>query len=701
MNHWHKYPLVRIVIPFAIGIYAGILYSYPDETIFRLILISIAIMALTAGIFHKKINYRNRRFFGVFVVLALLLFGFYWQHIHTKQANRNHFWGNYQKGSVLTGVITKQPHEREKTVKTQIRVVHQRSDSIEVSSNGLIMAYLEKDSLSKRLDYGDKVLFSGYVNAIKAPANPATFNYKRYMALRHVYQQVYIPSGSVKKLGEGYGSPLKAFSVQSRKYFSELFKKQGIEGDEFALATALVLGYDRYLDDDLRQAYSGAGAMHVLCVSGLHVGIMYVVISFLLNLIPLRSRSFTFVKVVIALVIIWLYAMITGLEPAVTRASIMFSFVAAGKLFRRKSRIYNTLAASALIILMVNPNQVAYVGFQMSYLAVTGIVWLQPKIYNWWRPSNWLLDKTWGLVSVSLAAQFILFPLLVYYFHKVSLIFIVTNIVAIPLATVIIYNALALFAFANFELLSDGFTWALTHLISWLNGSVNDLSSLPMAYMDSLWINTSQMFLFYIAIISFVFSCMYAKRKVLITTLAFLLVIFGSFVVKRHSVLEENKFIFYHTRKGLAMDFIRSGKNYFVGDSAVLADSGLINYNFRNVWEKHNLDTKKLVLNNGLEIDSAHFKMNYPFLAFNGDLFYIMDDVPAPKGYKLETDYLVISGKPWIRREFVEDRLSVQKMVLFDGTNPNWYIRKTKPYFEDAGMDCYVTSRSGAFVKTF
>jgi len=700
MNHWHKYPLVRITIPFALGLLAAIKTPPAESNLLLGIAGFVILLLVFSYLFHSRISYTSRYVFGVAVSIAFLLTGFLWQNVHTRYQNYRHF-SDYLKGhEMMSGIIVQEPEEKANSYKTILKVQRLYSGSSSKTVKGRLLTYLGKDSLSSRLSYGDRILFKGYLNPIDPPKNPEVFDYKQYMSLRHIYHQIYIPPGSMKTLAGKQRNTIRTFSVESRQKLASILEEYNLRGDDYALATALVLGYDRYLGDDLRQAYTGAGAMHVLCVSGLHVGIMYVVIAFLLNQVPLKGRGYRVLKVLLTLLVIWLYALITGLEPAVTRASTMFSFVALGRLFRRKSRIYNTLAASALVMLLINPNQIAYVGFQMSFLAVTGIVWLQPVIYNWWRPRSWLPDKIWALVSVSIAAQLILFPLLVYYFHKVSLIFIATNIIAIPLATLIIYSTLALFAFSGLAMIGNVLASWLAALIKALNHSVAFLSELPGAYVESLWISQPQMMLLYLAMISLVFSLIYAKKRVVITSISFAIIIFGSFLIKQHTILLQDKFILYHAKEGLAMDFINGRKNVFLGDSAVMNNSDLVNYNFRNVWEKYRLETAKIELPKTTnEIRKNEILMRYPFISFNGEVFTILKDSELPQDYKLTTDFLIISGKPWLDKKIITSKLEVKKRVLFDGTNPSWYIKKVKPLFEEAGFTCYATSESGAFIR--
>ncbi|MDZ7776746.1 MAG: ComEC/Rec2 family competence protein [Bacteroidales bacterium] len=327
---------------------------------------------------------------------------------------------------------------------------------------------------------------------------------------------------------------------------------------------------------------------------------------------------------VLVILFIWGYAFVTGLEPAVMRASVMFTMVAFGKLLQRKARIYNTLAASAFIMLLYNPNMLLWVGFQMSYLAVFGIVWLQPGIYNWWSPKNRLADYLWGLVAVSLAAQIILFPLLLFYFHKISLIFFITNLFAIPMATGVLYLTLLLFALSWASPVAEYIATGLKALAKALNFLIEEVSALPAAYIDEIWIKQWHLLLLYGSLL-FIASALIKTKKNLVPSLlgaaiVFFIIIGGVRVQKQIN----NQFILYHIREGLAMDFIQGDSSVFIADSSVFSNRRIIDYNIKGSWKSHYVNPVKLPLHKEETYLGRSVFYKKPFILFNNDIYFIM-----------------------------------------------------------------------------
>ena len=172
---------------------------------------------------------------------------------------------------------------------------------------------------------------------------------------------------------------LKRIGVICRDYCIDTFIKSNLKGDKLAVACALTFGYKDFLDDPLKHAFSSTGAMHVLAVSGLHVGIVYILIIGIFNLLRLETK-YNWVKHLVLLICIWFYALITGMSPSVIRASTMLTFFILAEFFNKSTSAYNILAASAILLLIINPFFIMQVGFQLSYLAVLGILYIQPKI---------------------------------------------------------------------------------------------------------------------------------------------------------------------------------------------------------------------------------------------------------------------------------------------------------------------------------
>lgn len=559
MIDWHKYPLVRIVLAFSIGIISYLLFPAFTVIKYQIVLSVIVVLLFIAFLFNRKITFVNRNYFGVLVVIAFVLMGYLWSLFYDQKQLVEECFGDIahsKKELVFTGVVISDPVEKENSFQAIVRVesVYNEFDSATVF-NSKVVFYFFKDSAAQLLNYGDKIIAKAYLNALEEPKNPGMFNYKRYLRYKNIFVQGYIAGGKFKILEHKKASIVKQISISLRDKLLNIFKENGIKGREYALATALVIGYDENIDGELRDAYSEAGVMHVLCVSGLHVGIIFLFIRFLLNIIPPKIPGQRYVKVVIILVVLWFYAFITGLAPAVFRAVLMFSFVALGGLLQRKTRIYNTLAASAFVLLLINPFILIHVGFQMSYLAVVGIVFLQPKIYNLLYLKNWLLDKMWSLTSVSLAAQLLLAPLLIFYFHKISILFFISNIIAIPLATLILYLGFVVIMVSWIPGVNQIIAFLFIQIIKILNFSVFFISAIPGSNLSGMWISLVQMLLIYGVLAGVVFRFVTQKTNCMLVALSCLILFAVDAGYQKYINKKSKSIIVYHLNKGCAADF--------------------------------------------------------------------------------------------------------------------------------------------------
>ena len=327
------------------------------------------------------------------------------------------------------------------------------------------------------------------------------FSYKKYLQNRQVFHQVYLEPGQWRKTGIRSVNPLLDFADRCRKAFLETFREFGITGQDFALVSALLLGNTEYLDAEIRQEFSYAGATHVLSVSGMHVAIVYIAADRMLFFLK-RSRKSRKIHTLLIISFIWLYALITGLSTPVVRASLMFSLVAASNLLRRSSEGYNILAVSAFLQLWINPYDITQVGFQLSYLAVLGIFALYQPFNEVIASENRLVTWIWPVVAVSLAAQLATSPLAAYYFNMFPVYFLLTNLVVVPLSSLIIYFAIALLALGavgvTFHFLALPLQWSLW----FMRESIGEIQSWPGAVIDSLHISEFQVITVYIVIAS-------------------------------------------------------------------------------------------------------------------------------------------------------------------------------------------------------
>src|SRR5690606_20870391 len=259
----------------------------------------------------------------------------------------------------------------------------------------------------------DIISFEPILKDVPPPKNPNEFDFKRYLSYHLIHQQAYLKSTNWKLIQKAENSSLIATAHQIRKNLIDKLNELGVKDEQLAVASALILGYKNDIDAQLQSAYSSAGAMHVLAVSGLHVGVIFILLNFIFGFLD-KWKWGVYFKGVLIIICLWIYALITGLSPSVMRGATMFSFLVAAKTTKSNHVFFNTMAASALFLLIINPYLLMEVGFQLSYLAVIGIVVIHPYIYHLLYVKHWFLDKIWNITAVSIAAQIATFPLGLY-----------------------------------------------------------------------------------------------------------------------------------------------------------------------------------------------------------------------------------------------------------------------------------------------
>ena len=395
--------------------------------------------------------------------------------------------------------------------------------------------------------------------------------------------------------------------------------------------------------------------------------------------------------------------MLTGLSPAVLRAAAMISLVAFGNSIRRSPDILNTLAASVLFLLIWNPLYILDVGFQLSYLAVGGIIVLNKSVYNLFQPSKWLVDQVWAIMAVSLSAQVATFPLSLYYFHQFPNYFMFTNILVVPLSSLIIYIGILLLFFGTIPFISLCIAKVLVFLISLLNGSIHFIEELPLSTIKGIVINEWELlilYMFFIGMILFFFS----KRKAfLFISLGIIILLTGSGLIKKINRLTCEKLIVYHLQQGSAFEFVDQGKCILAGNQVFTINdfSSDIIQNTRMVLgckEKLKLLIHPFVKNTSPVI-SGNFYKKGNFIQFNGEKIGIINSgLPAgPISAKLNLDLLILSGNPKVKIADLLKLFTFRKIVI-DATNPEWKARNWINEAKLSGIGYYSVSASGAFV---
>ncbi len=539
-------PCVKLILPFIGGILcepqitSGILSS---------MIILTAILFVLFIIPFVNMSYRYRWVRGVVILMC-----FFWLGKSLHSLSRNHTSYNEIQSYNRLGIVVLE-HRVLSSGKHRILGEIKYLDSIETYRSGKVLLYMPDMAKAQNLVYGDLIFMDNTITPIAGPLNRYMFDFKKFWERKSVYYQAFPEDNQWMPAFTNMGNPLIRMVHKIQLNILKSAEKDGITGDNKAIFSALFLGNRVYLDEGTRHSWANAGAIHVLAVSGLHVGIIYIILSSFCRAL-FRNRKYSIAGTLIVVLVLWLYACFTGFSVSVLRAVTMFTFIAVGKSVFRYVNIYNIIAASALLILIVDPKQLFTVGFQLSYLAVTGIVTFYPYLYVLVQSNNWFIDKIWQLTCVSITAQLSTFPLTIYYFHQFPVLFILTNLIIIPLATFIIYGSLIYIVCIPFDL-STYIAKLLVLFLKSSNSLVETVERIKFSTLHQLSITQPGLVILY-CLIGFLIFFLVRKHSIWFGLAGLMLIIYlVNDIVVEYRSRNENKLVFFYDKYKVHVGIIR------------------------------------------------------------------------------------------------------------------------------------------------
>jgi competence protein ComEC len=526
-------------------------------------------------------------------------------------------------------------------------------------------------------DFGDQLLVSTTFAPVRSSGNPETFDFNRYLQHHGISATGYVSAGNFRLVKKGSGFSLYAASSHLRAKLLNVYRLYHIDGDEFAVVAALMLGYNDALSRELRDSYSVSGTMHVLSVSGLHVAVIYAVFYFLLGFMDKKRKLFV-IKQLLIVLLLWGFALLTGLSPAVVRATLMFSLVALGFVLLRKPQIMNTVFFSAFVMLLIRPAYFFDVGFQLSYIAVVSIVYFEPKfrtlVYVKNKPLKWL----WGLLCVSVAAQLGTSALGVFYFHRFANFFWLGNLVVVPAAGWIMYTAMALLAVSPFPMMASVVAFVLRWMLILMNDTIRWIEQLPSAAYNC-WIDEYQLYLSFVAIIAF--AAYFSSKRFLFLGVALSAVVlflsdslwrtYDGYSHHQVMVLADNQ----HTH----VDFLLGAKHY-----AITSDSSSLNELEKVFYLKERTHAPRCLAQSFASFEGRHF------LVTNDSLFRNKRAI-----LPLKIDYLIVGNKTRITFDRLHRFVEPQNVII-DQTISPWYSRNIQQSCDSLGIVCIDMKKTGA-----
>ena len=474
---WKEAPLFRLAVCLMVGIVIG------DYLFGGRLLLPIFVGVVVIALLLRK----HEQLQSIAIAVCFVLLG--WLLMQRQKASLMVSW---PEGEVsYEAVVVSEPIEKPKTMAVDVLLT---------KSGRKLKCYLYKDDRSRRLQIGDGLLLQSRIEP-NSEWRKGSFDYRRYLEIRGFSGQTFVASWKWQKARVSLAqlSRLERMRLTFLKCRSRLLKKistPGADADAYAVVAAMALGDKSALTQELKDVYSVTGASHVLALSGLHLSIIFGLIVLLAGG---RHKLFTIHCSLFTILCVWAFVFLVGMSTSVVRSAVMLSIYALLSLGHRDRMSVNTLAFTAIVMLMASPMSLFDIGFQMSYMAVLAILLFVPLMESLFTEeylmSHRLVRWLWGMVVVSCAAQIGVAPLIAYYFGRFSCYFLLTNFIVIPAAMLILYLSLAV-------LLMPSFAYILFDIVVVLNSLLAKMALIPGASIDNLYPTKIQTTMIYLIIVA-------------------------------------------------------------------------------------------------------------------------------------------------------------------------------------------------------
>ena len=628
-----------------------------------------------------------QEFCGVFVALILLLFilrkttafaiitslvYFFLGAFSTYQyddRNEEHYYQKFLDENSSTVLrITKVLKANDFSHRYEAKVV--KVDSLQTKGN--ILLSVRRDSVTEELSIDDQLVTQADFTEVKPPLNPHQFDYKSYLSRQGIHHQVYVNKDEFSMLSSS--STFLGRIASIRNQIQESLSKEGFSEDEFGVINALLLGQRQEVSKELISDYSKAGAIHILAISGLHVGIILLILSWLfkpLEMIP-KGRVLKLILIVFTL---WFFALLAGMSASVVRAVTMFTAVAIGQSLRRKNSVIHSLIFSMFVLLLCKPMFLFDVGFQLSYLAVYGIVTIQPKLVQLWKPQWVLLDKVWQLTTVSIAAQFSVLPLSLFYFHQFPGLFLVSNLVIVPFLGIILMGGILVIILSLCSWLPEFLVQFYGNIISWMNTFIQWVSEQESFLLTGISFSVWIMSCCYLLIVFGFRFFEQKRRKRLIPFMMSILVFQSVLLFEKYETESKSALIVFNQRRESVYG-VRQGN---------LLESNLL--------ENRNIESYVI----GENVNLVKSKSSINYMNFKNQQVLFIDSLGVYQLENLQSPIVVLQYSPKINLDRLIQEIQPSQIVA-DASNYRSLVERWEQTCLETKTPFWNTNQNGAYI---
>lgn len=671
MSDFKNIPFLRILIPFIIGIITAINFSLNFVPI--AVIICLLIASITVFVIQRKQARFNFLLLGLLDVILFVL-GISLTH-QSQLCNKNSYFNKSIIADTVfwVGIVDDIPVQKAKTLKLKLNVVSVKHDSLYKNGYGNVIVYLQNSLQNRLIKPGSALLLKSPFQEVNKPLNPHAFDFKSYLNHKSIYHTAYVDSNSFQILAASSGKSIWQLGLAIKFSIIKRLKEVGLSNHAQTICTALITGFDDDIDKEVLESFSHSGTMHVLSVSGLHVGLIYLVLNFFIGLVD-RNKKYKLFQLMFISVCLWFFALITGFSAPVLRSVIMFNLLGFGNLFFRnkpKNQI-NILFVSAFGLLFYDPLLILDIGFLLSYSALFGILYFHPKFVSFYSPENKILKYVWESSAVSLSATITTLPITLLVFHQFPIWFVLANLVIVPATFALLLLAfVALIKIPIITLVINKFTGFLIAFIELFNSDKYAfIDYIDFSFTDALMM---------ILILVFGSQVIMKRRFTYVLLLLCSLIswqvysILSSFDSKTRSEL-----VIYHLPKASTVS-VKNKTNTVISalDSlnySINVKSNLVSYNY----------TKKEITD-----------FNYVSIK-NAGFFVLNKKNHYPENENMVITHVLIENNTIPSKSFLNKNKI--KVLIADGSNNRYTMRKLEDLCAEMSILFYATKSKGAYV---
>lgn len=676
---WKKAPLVRIAVP----VFAGIMLQnewtcsfYVLVVLFFSFLVSFILVSFLSSRFH----YHLQSLQGIFLCLLLFLFGMELAYQHDVRHDADWIGHHAGRKAILIFSLNEPPTFRPKSYKAEAAAEWLYEEGKFKKIKGKLIIYFSKETDASFLKYGVRMAASVALNTIRSSGNPGDFDYAAYARKRNIFHSVYLRPDNLILLSGNSGNRLFHIVHDARARIVSVFKKY-LSGDPAAagLAEALVIGYKEDLDKDLIRDYTNTGVVHVIAISGMHLALVFFMLEWIWKITGIGRKKI--LSGLLSILLLWFFSFLTGGSPSVLRSAIMFSLVITGRIINRDGSVFNSLTASALLLVFYDPFLLWDAGFILSHLAVLGLISLQKPLCALVEIRNKWLGKVWEMMMVTTAAQIFTLPFCLYYFHQFPNYFLISNLVIIPLSTIILFGGILLIIMAPIPVLAFKTGILLEWLIRIMNGVATSVSRWPGALSGDIYLSPYSLWLLYTCIWFFTFWLALHRFHYLRISMAALVSFFFFQSFSEIRFARQQKVIVYNIKGHSATDIVLGDRYFFWGDS-LLSANAFLQDSLLSVFRK-SLSLSRCA--------GSYDMADYP-------VWHIGEMSMALAGaHPVKADILMLNGQSPVRAPMVVS--SKARLLLADGSCKLWKIEKLKRLADSLHLHCHRLPLQGAWIR--